>query len=72
MTAGSEKRNPRAKRHSGQRERKDSARTGDTSFAWRHSSCFLINDDDDVISDQFEQQIGKQPGGYGGEAGEKI
>ena len=70
MTAGSEKRNPRAKRHSGQRERKDSARTGDTS--WHHSSCLLMNDDDDVISDQFEQQIGEQHCRYGGEAGEKT
>ena len=43
VTAGSEKWNPRAKRHSGQRERKDSARTGDTSFAWRLSSCFWMN-----------------------------
>ena len=26
----------------------------------------------DVTSDQFEQQIGEQPGRYGGEAGEKA
>ena len=30
--AGSEKRNPRAKRHPGQRKRKDSERTGDSAF----------------------------------------
>ena len=30
--AGSEKRNPRAKRHPGQRKRKDSEGTGDVAF----------------------------------------
>ena len=30
--SGSEKRDPRAKRHPGQRKRKDSARTGDVAF----------------------------------------